>query len=204
MKTKTCTKCSKVKSYDDFHKGRYECKICRNKRNREYYKNNLEHKRKLNREAYQRRKDKAKEYNKEYYIKNKEKYLEYNKEWIKQNRERYRENQKKYREENREKINEKMKAYLKKDRQENKEKYKKLDREKHRRIIETPELLKKKRLKDKKYSKNLSEGYCRSQLKKSLCVENHDITKEMIDVKRLTILLKREAKNEKQKTSNTN
>jgi len=110
---KTCNKCQKEKTLEDFYKGWGVCKECR----KEYDKNyNRTHKKEI--------KEYSKKYIKKYRQKNIEKIKEYEKIYNKTHKKENRENQKKHYQENREKYLEYRKKYHQENR-ENQKKYQK-------------------------------------------------------------------------------
>lgn len=66
MKTKRCCTCKKTKLFGDFHKHKNRkygladsCKVCANKRTKEYRKTNLEKVKKVNKDWYEKNKSKV-------------------------------------------------------------------------------------------------------------------------------------------------
>ena len=91
---KKCTKCGRwlVTSTANFHKfkkGRYglayECKKCKNKRNRQWVKDNKDKIAENNRQYYREHKDEIVERNRQWKKDNKDKAAEYNRQWVKDN-----------------------------------------------------------------------------------------------------------------------
>jgi len=142
-KTKTCSKCKKTKSVNEFYKYkehkdglRYYCKKCDKEQCKKYYKNNSD-KIKMGRNKYyknnpgkivassklyyEKNKKKIKKATREYYENNKEKAKEYNKEYYTDNVRKIKETTRKYRKNNKEKIRKYQKEY----RKNNKEKIRK-------------------------------------------------------------------------------
>jgi hypothetical protein len=139
---KSCNKCNKNKTIEDFNKGKTQCKECLKayrEQNREklkeyrkaYYEQNREKVKECQKAYREQNREKLKECNKAYREQNREKVKECKKAYYEQNREKVKECQKAYYEQNREKIKENRKAY----REQNREKlkgYKKAYREQNR------------------------------------------------------------------------
>ena len=139
---KKCSKCGEwlIASSINFHKDkskkyglRSQCKKCKNKRKREYYKENKDEINKRKREYNKKNKDKILEYQREYNKKNKDKILEYQKknkdkileyqrEYQKKNKDKILEYQREYYKENKDKILEHQREYAKECRKNNPEK----------------------------------------------------------------------------------
>ena len=113
---KKCTKCGEVKILDQFGKDNsqkdgklFNCKICVNKRRREYFLNNREYFRKKSKKEYMNNKDYHKEYFKKYSAEKKEAI----KELRKKNKDKLAERAKKYRQDNKKEIREYRNNYRK-------------------------------------------------------------------------------------------
>lgn len=107
VKEKQCTKCEKFKLVSEFSKDSktkdklyYQCKECTNKRHKEWYAINKEHKKSYNAKWRKDNKELQKAYGKKSYIKNKEYRDKYIKNWREENKERCIENQKKWKDVN--------------------------------------------------------------------------------------------------------
>lgn len=120
---KQCTKCKRILSESDFHKCKKRkdglksrCKDCRNKENREYFKQPevRQHKLEYGREYSEKNKEKLLLYWKEYRQKNKEKEKQRHRKWRRKNPEKNRKSQKKYKEKNKLKIRQYDKEYNRK------------------------------------------------------------------------------------------
>ena len=155
---KTCTKCGKTKEFSEFYKNKrnkdghhFECKICKNERDKELKKNPLMQLEKAvrasilieNKTLFKEGKRRCglcenifliadiqgnscrkcnRKYNKEYREKNKERMAKYNEKYIMKNKEKIVKYNEKYREKNKEKRKEEAKEYSKQYREKNKEK----------------------------------------------------------------------------------
>ncbi len=110
---KKCSKCSEIKTVNEFHKNRSECKECA----KIFYINNKEKINKRNAEYKIKHKEKWIEYHRsyslQYKIDNKEQYDEYGKKWRGVNREYLNNYSKNYVNENREKVNKRRRIYQK-------------------------------------------------------------------------------------------
>lgn len=122
MKTKTCTKCYKIKLISEFNKQKkakdghsYWCKECV----KEYQKEN---------------KKKIKKQKKRYYLKNKEKFIKKVKKWNKEHREKRTKYMQKYYQDNKEKLKQSAKKYREKYKEEYVE-YMKKYRNSHKKVM---------------------------------------------------------------------
>jgi hypothetical protein len=100
---KKCSKCGEIKDETEFYKCRSNkdklqgsCKKCWSKKNKEYYKNNLEYFREKNKEWKESNPEKVKENQKRYYKNNLEKNKERSKKWAENNPEKVKEIRKKW------------------------------------------------------------------------------------------------------------
>ena len=136
MKTKQCIICKQIKPLSEYNKRanstdgyRNNCKLCQQKRNKEYREANI---------------DKTKEYNKKYYKLTREKQILTSRKYRKEHKEEIREYHKKYREQHKEELSKKKRLdYLKnrnnpdfilankKYREENRERINKVKREEY-------------------------------------------------------------------------
>ena len=86
--TKICSKCGEKKPLEEFNKYKRKkdglnttCRNCSNKYAREYYRNNIEHRKKKHKEHYQNHKERINKRNKKYKENHKEEASKQNKEW---------------------------------------------------------------------------------------------------------------------------
>ena len=117
---KQCYECQKYLPFDHFHRDKarpdgykLRCKICRNRKNRAYYKANAEHFREYKREYRLRPGNKEKQvaWVRKHTQKFADKYKEYRKQYYEDNREHYKEWFKAYHEKHKEEIRAKARAY---------------------------------------------------------------------------------------------
>lgn len=139
METKICRICGIEKTIDNFNKcsgrkcTRTECKMCQNKFNKQYRKNNRNILNEKHKEYVKNNKEKYKEYahkcyekykqkrsnkNKEYREQNKNKMKEYNKKYYQDNKEKIIQNVNKYRNNNKQKLIRKQEEYNNRKRKE--------------------------------------------------------------------------------------
>jgi len=108
-----CTKCNVIKNTDEFESGRRQCKLCRSKShkawykenresrlayNSEYRKNNIEGIKVREKEYENNRRELRTEYKRKYYAENREKIAEHKKQYAKKNKNKLASAQRKYRE----------------------------------------------------------------------------------------------------------
>ena len=185
--TKICTGCKKemLATKEFFHSskgGKYglnaKCKKCKNAINKKYKKDNFEKVKEYHRKYRKNNPEKIKEIKRKFYKNNTEKVSEYGKKYRKENVEKVKERHRKYRKENVEKLRKRDIIRTKEYRKNNAEKIK------ERRI---------------KNTENLSSSYIASIFRKPI----KHLNPQIIETRRLIILIKRELRKNNFKTLET-
>lgn len=204
---KTCKTCGKEKPIEEFVKSKNtkdgrlnKCKLCNNLIRKEQYYANHEYRKQKDKEYREKNKEKVKLWSHKYKEKNREKIRIAEREWRKNNPELSRERSRRYHEAH---PNYKKKYYAKNKtklirkvvewQKENKGRYKKRLEEwkmkNYSRYIEME------RLRSKKARDELTDAYVVSMLRGDGKLSIKDVPKELIEAKRLQILIQREIKN---------
>jgi hypothetical protein len=185
--TKICTGCKKemLATKEFFHAaklGKYGlrsmCKQCKNSIGRKYRENNREKEKERKKKYYKNNFEKEKERVKKYRKNNSEKCMKDTEKWRKNNPEKVKEYSKKHYEDNSEKCKENNKKWAKNNPEKVKEKAKKYSKE---------------------ATKNLSNAYIATRLKTPL----KHLNPQIIETRRLIILIKRELRKNNFKTLET-
>lgn len=201
---KTCKTCGKDKPIEEFVKSKNtkdgrlnKCKLCDNLTRKEQYYAKHEYRKQKDKEYREKNKEKVKLWSHKYKEKNREKIRIAEREWRKNNPELSRERSRRWRKlhgkEHYQKNREMFVANVIRWQKENKERYRK--RLKEWRIKNHPECIEKERLSRKKATDKLTDGYVVRLLKDKGKLLVKDVPKELIEAKRLQILIQREIKN---------
>lgn len=204
---KTCKNCGEEKPIEEFVKNKNtkdgrlnRCYICdRLIRKKQYYTNH-EYRKQKEKEYREKNKEKVKLWSHKYKEKNREKIRLAEREWRKNNPEKSRERSKRYHEahpnykkeyyaKNKTKLIKKVVEWQK----ENKERYKK--RLEEWKMRDYSKYLEMERLRGKKARNKLTDAYVVHLLRDNKKLLMEDVPKELIEAKRLQILIKREIKN---------
>jgi len=204
---KTCKNCGEEKPIEEFvkHKNTKDghlnkCKLCHNLLVKKQYYANHEYTKQKNKEYREKNKEKLNLCKRRYKEKNREKLRLAEKEWRKNNPEKSRERSKRYHEahpnykkeyyaKNKTKLIKKVIEWQK----ENKERY--IKRVKEWKMKNYNAWLQNERERHKTKVENLTDDYVVKLLKGEGKLLMKDIPKELIEAKRLQILIKREIKN---------
>lgn len=204
---KICKNCKEKKSIEEFVKSKNtkdgrlnKCKLCHNLLVKKQYYDNHEYTKQKNKEYREKNKEKLNLCNRRYKEKNREKLRLAEKEWRKNNPELSRERSRRYREahpnykkeyyaENKSKLIKKVIKWQK----ENKERY--IKRVKEWKMKNYNAWLQNERERHKTKVENLTDDYVVKLLKGKGKLLMKDIPKELIEAKRLQILIKRQIKN---------
>jgi len=177
IQTKKCSKCGEVKELESgFHKSN---------RNKDGYYSSCKV---CHQQHYKDNKERYRENHRQWAKKNPERTREFKRQWAKKNIEQRKARALEYRKKNREKINERSRNNYKRD----KERYQKY-RDEH--LEETKEY-------GLKRSVLLEDTIVRYRIRHRSGLENHQITPELIELKREQLLFYRELKNLKQEVRN--
>jgi hypothetical protein len=179
--SKTCKTCNEEKPLDLFSKEKRntdghtsKCTKCLSIYIKNYYLNNKENIKKKSNIYYAKNTEKCKEANKLNYQKNKTRYIEMNKKWQENNLE-------------------KVKGYRKAKNINRLGKYKDIQK---LWVINNIEAVKEHRKTWKKFiSENLTDSYVRGMLQKRTQMSGGDLPQELVEVKRVQILINREIRN---------
>jgi hypothetical protein len=179
--SKTCKTCNEEKPLDLFSKEKRnsdghagQCRKCLSIYVKNYYLNNKENIKKKSSTYYAKNKEKINESNNLRYQKNKTRYTEIQKKWIENNPE-------------------KVKGYRKTSNINRLGKYKDIQK---LWVINNLEAVKEYRKTLKKFnSENLTDSYVRGILQKRTQISGGDLPQELVEVKRVQILINREIRN---------
>lgn len=204
---KTCKTCGEEKPIEEFVKSKNtkdgclnKCKLCNNLIRKEQYYANHEYTKQKNKEYREKNKEKLNLCNRRYKEKNREKLRLAEREWRKNNPELSRERSRRYREahpnykkeyyaKNKSKLIKKVIEWQK----ENKERY--IKRVKEWKMKNYNAWLQNERERHKTKVENLTDDYVVKLLKGKGKLLVKDVPKELIEAKRLQILIQREIKN---------
>ena len=196
--TKICTGCKKemLATKEFFHSqkgGKYglnsKCKPCTKAKSENYYKKNSKKVNEISRKWRKDNPEKVKERSENYYKKNRKKVNEISRKWKKENRKKVNEIARKWYKENPEKCKEKGVKY----RENNPEKFREYSRKSYKKNTE------KCKERSKINIENLTDSYVATRLKKPV----KHLNPQIIETKRLIILIKRELRKNNFKTLET-
>jgi len=201
---KTCKTCGEEKPIEEFVKSKNtkdgrlnKCKLCDNLIRKEQYYANHEYRKQKDKEYREKNKEKVKLWSHKYKEKNREKIRIADREWRKNNPELSRERSRRWRKlhgkEHYQKNKQMFVANVVRWQKENKERYNKRTRE--WRIKNYAKCIEKERLSRKKTRLKLTDGYVARLLRGKGKLLVKDVPKELIEAKRLQILIQREIKN---------
>ena len=201
---KTCKTCGEEKPIEEFVKSKNtkdgrlnKCKLCDNLIRKEQYYANHEYRKQKDKEYREKNKEKVKLWSHKYKEKNREKIRIADREWRKNNPELSRERSKRWRKlhgkEHYQKNKQMFVDNVVRWQKENKERYNKRTRE--WRIKNYAKCIEKERLLRKKTRLKLTDGYVVRLLRGKGKLLVKDAPKELIEAKRLQILIQREIKN---------